>query len=444
MRDILVTIIFFGALPLVFKKPQIGVYLWAWIGYMNPHRLGWGFAYNFPFGVIAAAAIILSLVIARKNITYFWSPIFSLLIILNIWFLITTFFSIQPDISWTQWEKVIKIQLIALMIPWIINDKEKIHNFIWVIALSIGYYGIKGGVFTLTTGGSQHVLGPAGSFISGNTEIGLALVSVFPLFWYLYLNTIQPWLRSGLVFAMILIPVAILGTQSRGALLAIVAIGFFLWLKSRKKLAPFIVIILFAPLLYNFMPDSWHQRMGTISSTGEERDSSAKGRLLAWEFATKLALARPLGGGFECFTKENYLTYAPDIVAEGGRYQDAHSIYFELIGEHGFIGLIIYLSLLVMGWKTASTIIKISKTSLSNKWAYDLASMIQVSIVGYAVGGAFLGLSYFDLLYHYFVILAVLLKIVRQSVTENSQSSTTLDHEHLILKNAKITSKASI
>lgn len=317
MRDILVTIIFFGALPLAFKKPQIGVYLWAWIGYMNPHRLGWGFAYNFPFGVIAAAAIILSLIIARKNITYFWSPIFSLLIILNIWFLITTFFSIQPDISWTQWEKIIKIQLIALMIPWIINDKEKIHNFIWVIALSIGYYGIKGGVFTLTTGGSQHVLGPAGSFISGNTEIGLALVSVLPLFWYLYLNTIQPWLRSGLVFAMILIPVAILGTQSRGALLAIVAISTFLWLKSRKKLAPFIIIIVFSPLLYSFMPDSWHQRMGTINSSEDERDSSAKGRLLAWEFATKLALARPLGGGFDCFTKENYLTYAPDIVAEG-------------------------------------------------------------------------------------------------------------------------------
>ena len=131
MRDILVTIIFFGALPFAFKKPQIGIYLWAWIGYMNPHRLGWGFAYNFPFGVIAGAIVILSLIFARKSITFFWSPIFSLLIILNIWFLITTIFAIQPDIAWSQWEKVIKIQVITLIIPWIINDKEKIHNFIW-------------------------------------------------------------------------------------------------------------------------------------------------------------------------------------------------------------------------------------------------------------------------------------------------------------------------
>lgn len=69
--------------------------------------------------------------------------------------------------------------------------------------------------------------------------------------------------------------------------------------------------------------------------------------------------------------------------------------------------------------------------------------MIQVSIVGYAVGGAFLGLSYFDLLYHYFVILAVLLRVVQQSVSETTPTKIT-DQEHSILKNAKITSKAPI
>lgn len=131
------------------------------------------------------------------------------------------------------------------------------------------------------------------------------------------------------------------------------------------------------------------------------------------------------------------------ILLQRGRYQDAHSIYFEILGEHGFIGLAIYLSLLIVAWRLASKIIKISKTSLLNKWAYDLASMIQVSIVGYAVGGAFLGLSYFDLLYHYFVILAVLLRVVQQSVSETTPTKIT-DQEHSILKNAKITSKAPI
>lgn len=429
MRDILVTIIFFGALPLVFKKPQIGVYLWAWIGYMNPHRLGWGFAYNFPFGVIAAAAIILSLIVARKNITYFWSPIFSLLIILNIWFLITTFFSMQPDISWIQWEKVIKIQLIALMIPWIITDKEKIHNFIWVVALSIGYYGIKGGVFTLMTGGGQHVLGPAGSFISGNTEIGLALVMVLPLYWYLYSSSTNKWIKFGLIAAILLIIIAIIGTQSRGAFLAIISIAIFLWLKSRKKLIPFVVIAFITPMIIIFMPQSWHDRMATINTY--EEDGSAMGRIKAWTFATQLANARPLtGGGFESFTQENYETFSPGLIVPkpGGyvHYPDVHSIYFEILGEHGYIGLIIFLFVGYLCWSNGKKIIKLTKNSNEYKWAHDLASMIQVSFIGYAVGGAFLGLAYFDLPYHFAVILAQLLRIVQQSTTPEKINSSKL------------------
>lgn len=417
MRDILVTIIFFGALPFVFNKPQIGVYLWAWIGYMNPHRLGWGFAYNFPFGVIAAAAIILSLIVARKNISYFWSPILSLLVILNIWLLITTLFSLQPDISWDQWNKVIKIQLVTLLISWIINDKEKIHNFIWIVALSIGFYGIKGGIFTLTTGGDQHVLGPTGSFISGNTEIGLALVMILPLYWYLYNSSTNKWIKFGLIAAILLIIIAIIGTQSRGAFLAIISIAAFLWLKSRKKLIPFIVIAFITPMVIIFMPQSWHDRMATIDSY--EEDGSAMGRIKAWTFAIQLANARPLtGGGFESFTKENYETFSPGLIEPrpGGylHYPDVHSIYFEVLGEHGYIGLIIFLSIGYLCWNNGKKIIKLTKNSSEYKWAHDLASMIQVSFIGYAVGGAFLGLAYFDLPYHLAVILAQLLRIVQQ------------------------------
>ena len=65
MRDLLVAAIFFGALPFVFSNPHIGVLLWSWIGYMNPHRLGWGFAYHFPFGLIVAVVTLISLVASR-------------------------------------------------------------------------------------------------------------------------------------------------------------------------------------------------------------------------------------------------------------------------------------------------------------------------------------------------------------------------------------------
>src|SRR5690606_21527166 len=136
---------------------------------------------------------------------------------------------------------------------WVMHDRNKIDGLIWVIAISIGFYGFKGGIFTLIGGGDNHVLGPEGSFISGNTEIGLALVMVLPLIWYLYLHAHKKWIRSGLLLSIPLIAIAILGTQSRGAFLAIAAIGVFLWLKSRKKLVPLLIILLMIPFVFMFM-----------------------------------------------------------------------------------------------------------------------------------------------------------------------------------------------
>lgn len=419
MRDILVTIIFFGALPYVFKKPQIGIYLWSWIGYMNPHRLGWGFAYNFPFAYISAIAIIISFFSARREITFFWSPLFTWLVALNAVFLVSTYFSLQPDASWEQWIKVVKIQAVCLISVWIINSKEKIHIFIWIIALSIGFFGIKGGIFTITSGGSGHVLGPSGSYISGNTEIGLGLVMILPLCWYLYISSTKKWIRFGLIIAILLIAIAIIGTQSRGAFLAIISIAFFLWLKSRKKLIPFFIIILLTPLVIMFMPQSWHDRMSTIKTY--EEDGSAMGRIKAWTFAIELANARPLtGGGFESFHENNYEFFTPGLIQpklEGYKhYPDVHSIYFEVLGEHGYLGLLIFLIIGYLCWRNGNKVIVLTKNSHDYKWAHDLASMIQVSFIGYAVGGAFLGLAYFDLPYHFAIILVQLLRIVQQPV----------------------------
>ncbi len=422
MRDILVTVIVFGVLPFVFLRPQIGILLWSWIGYMVPHRLAFGFAYTFPYAAIVGGVTILACFVSRKRLTFFWSPVMGWLIVFNIWMLITTLLSLQVEESLVQWQKVIKIQFIVFLTMFILGGRKDIHNLVWVIALSFGFYGVKGGIFTILGGGESHVLGPPGGFFAGNTEIGLALVMVLPLLWYLFLNTPQKWIRAGLVIVLLLTPVAILGTQSRGALLAVVAIALFLWLKSRKKFAPFVVMLILIPVLYTFMPQQWHDRMNTIGA--EEIDSSALGRIQAWTFSYKMAVARPIGGGFESFNAVNYEFFAPGLVAAGtGKYHDVHSIYFEILGEHGFFGLAIFIILGFCYWRTASKIMRLTRQSNTDKWAYDLASMLQVSLIGYAVGGAFLGVAYADLSYHFLAILVVLNRIVEHSSVDRQPNS---------------------
>ena len=141
----------------------------------------------------------------------------------------------------------------------------------------------------------------------------------------------------------------------------------------------------------------------------------------AWSFAWNLASSRPaLGGGFRTFTPGLFQRYAPDP----DDFHDSHSIYFEVLGEHGFPGLFLFLSLLVLTWTSCSWVIRQLKRARDDPDladAADLARMLQVAVVGYAVSGAFLGLAYFDLYYN-LVALAVLTRLrVRQRLADREQ-----------------------
>jgi len=409
MRGILIALVVFMFLPKVLGQPHIGVYLWSWIGYMNPHRLSWGFAYNFPFAQVIAIATLLGVIFTRERLRIPINTITVLLVALNVWFLVTTFFSFFPDTAWTQWEKVAKIQLMVFVTLVLIRSRERIHMLIWVIALSLAFFGIKGGIFTVLTGGQNMVLGPPGSFIEGNTEIALALIMTLPLLRYLQLNTNNKLLRHALMVAMILTSLSIIGSYSRGAFLAGAAMAALLWIKSRQKFWLAIMLLVSLPVMLGMMPDKWFDKMGTIQTY--EEDASAMGRINAWWFAFNLANDNPItGGGFDTFDRDLFLIYAP----EPEDFHDAHSIYFEMLGEQGYIGLGLFLVLILVTWRTGSRIIHSVHGREDLKWASDLASMIQVSLTGYLVGGAFLGLAYFDLFYH----LVALIVLTRLSVNE--------------------------
>jgi len=405
MRDIFVTAVIFGLLPLVFRRPWYGILLWSWLAYMSPHRLAWGFAYEFPFSMIVACVTILSFILKKETMKMIWTRETVLLLIFLGWMLFTTFFAFYPQLAWLQWDKVWKIQFMIFLTIMIINERHKVHWLVWVIALSLGFYGVKGGIFTIVNGGMYRVQGPSGTFIEGNNEMALALVMVIPLIRYLHLQAKQQWVRWGLASAMVLTGVAAIGSQSRGGLVAMVAMGLFLWIKSRNKIFTGIYMGVAVFIIASVMPQEWYDRMNTIKTY--EEDPSAMGRINAWHTAFNVAKDRITGGGFEMFQAPTFRQYAP----EPFQVHDVHSIYFEQIGEQGFIGFGIFMTLALFSWLRARQIIRASKRDPDLKWAGDVAAMIQVSLIGYAAGGAFLGLSYFDLPYHLMAILVVTAKI---------------------------------
>jgi probable O-glycosylation ligase (exosortase A-associated) len=307
-----------------------------------------------------------------------------------------------------------KIQLFIFLTLLVMQSEQRIRALVLVATLSIAFFGIKGGIYTIGHGGGGMVLGPDGGFISGNTEIALALTVTLPLMRWLQLQTQRQWLRHAATLAMILIAISVLGSYSRGGFLALTAMAAFLWIKSRKRIVLGVVLAAAAAALFTFMPESWHSKIDTIGNY--EQDRSAMGRIGAWRFATNLALNRPIGGGgFEAFQDEAYATYAPDEAA-----LDPHSIWFQVLGEHGFVGLSLFVLLWFFAWRTGSQIIRLCRDKPDLLWARDLAGMVQAALIGFWVGGSFLGLAYWDYPYILVVVLVLTKGVVEKRIEESS------------------------
>lgn len=407
MRDMLVFAMVFAPLPFVLRWPYLGVLLWSWLAYMNPHRLTWGAAFDFPFSQVVAIVTIIGLVVSRawKTIPLYGATV--VWIVFFLWTVLTMLFALNPTGAELEWGRWWKINLFTLVTLILMQSRERIQLLTLVIMLSLGFYGLKGGIFGIMTGGKFMVLGPPGSFIEGNTTIGLALIMALPLMGYFWLEAKRFWLKWSLVGGMALTAFATVVTSSRGALLGLIGMSVFLVVKSGKMVRLSIAAGIVAAATLSVMPDEWFQKMDTIGSY--EEDSSAMGRINAWWFAFNLAVDRPvIGGGFNTFTRDLFRTYAPDP----NDFHDAHSIYFEVMAEQGLVGFFIFLALGLTAYRCGSWVIRNAKFEPDLRWAANLAAMLQTSIVGYAICGAFLGHAYFDLYYH----LIALLILTRQQV----------------------------
>lgn len=418
MRDILVTLLIFGVVPFIFVRPYVGVLAWTWVSMMNPHRLCYGFAYDMPFAQIIAIVTIFSFLYYREKAVPISSSLLWLWIVFVFWTTVTTYFALYPEDAFGAWTEFMKISFMAFLTVVMTSDKQKLYALIWVVTMSLAFYGLKGGIFTLLTGGGYRVWGPADSFIDDNNALALALVMVLPLIRFLQMNVDSKLASKALIVLMAFVVLGVLGTQSRGGFLGLAVIGGFLIMKGRHKLTFGVLALIAIPLFLTFMPESWHERMESIKNY--QQDRSAMMRINAWKYAINFTKDYPIkGGGFDSFTQKNFDEYAP----EAELFTGAHSIYFETLGEHGYVGLLLFLLVGIALFRQTSYIIKKAKPHEDLAWVKDLAAMVQVGVVGYAVAGAFLELATFDLYYVFISIVVVmntlLIKHIRSVETNN-------------------------
>ncbi len=401
MRDILLLAIVFAGCVAALKRPWIGVMLWTWLSIMNPHRYTWGIAYSAPLAAIVVGCTVLGLLMTRERASPFKGSPVTWLVVFMVWMTLSWLVGLDVADDYEQWKKVMKIDVMLLVGLMLLHSRLHILSLMWVCAGSLALLGVKGGLFTLRSGGNFHVWGPPGSFIEDNNEFGLALVITIPLLRFLQLQMQSWWGKFTLTIAMVVCAAAALGSQSRGALLAIVAMVLTLWWRGKDKLRMGLLLIAAAVPLVAFMPDQWTARMSTIMTY--EQDVSAMGRINAWWNAWNLAWHYPAGVGFNAARPELFSRFSPypDVVIA------AHSIYFQILGNHGFIGLALFIGVWIATWRSAGWLRTQKAVEPATKWTADLGAMCQVALAGYAVGGAFFSLAYFDLPYNIMVMVVL-------------------------------------
>lgn len=413
MTSVLFSLLFIAASVASLFYLPMGILTWVWVSLQSPQQL---IGARLQTSLIISICCLLALAFNRK---YAQNPLNRLTYIILLFLghtAFTTMLSVLPDQAFNLFDRLWKTIVLVLFIIMFMNTRTRIHAVVCIIVLSIGLLAVKAAIFTGVTGGGARIFGPRNSQIADNNHFGAAMVMTLPFAIYLVQQTADPMARLALRMGAAALPIAALFTYSRGALLALSSVSAVYWWNSKYKVRIAVAFVCVALVGIPFMPERWMDRMSTIQNTTggpEAVDGSVQGRFDSWAAHWEMAKKRPLiGGGFR--TIEIYSVWVTVSAAPVARA--AHNSFFQVVGEHGFPGLFLFLLLLLNGALTARYIRRRTKYMPHLAWAYGLATACMLSLTGYAVSSLALSLAYYDLFYIILALLACLKTLVDKSL----------------------------
>ena len=422
MRDIVILAVILGSIPFCFRKPFFGVLMWTWIAYFNPHRYAWSdTVYNFPVAMIVAIPTLLGLFFTKDRLNRnILSRESWLILAFWFWMIVTLICAAQVPLfaghiqdGTDRLIQITKILLMTFVAMLLVNSKGRLRQLVWVIALSLGGRAVWAAVWGVANGGEFRVYGPHGSFLEDNNDFALALNMTLPLLYYLIPGERRRWARWGLWLCFVGSILCVILSYSRGGLLGLATVLFLIAMTSRYRIVALAVVGSSALLIMSFAPTLWTDRMDKMFHG--DVDSSGQQRLIAWRTGWNLAMDHPIvGGGLEAYPDEVvFRHYQPEEMPGGRQSEGPHSIYFQVLGEHGFVGLALFLLLLGSCMFSTRNLRRRAKMQPATYWMVPYTRMFEVSLAAFAVSGAFLGRAYFDLWYE-IVACIVVMKILYQ------------------------------
>ena len=426
LKGILLFALLLGSLPVCFVRPFYGILLWTIIAFANPQSslFYWGAANTFPWAVAVAVPTLTGFLASSPRWEKFASRKILLIVLLWVWFTVTSFISAHSALfmhhagdTWFHWNFVTKVLFMTIVTIAMLDSFERLRILVLVMAGCFGYFVLKALPFVILTGGAFRLYGPEYSMIADNNDFGLALNMTVPLFFFLAQSEARRWVRWLFGFLFVITIPSVFFTYSRGALVGLIAVLFLMLLHSRRRLLLVPVLGIGIAIALLFAPAAWRHRMDPTRA--DAVDGSAQARLNTWTYSWNLFKDNPVvGGGFGTFTPQLFALYSPEAKDPHG----PHSVYFQLLAEHGFVGLTLYLLLVLSCFVSSHRLVKWAKF-YGDTVVLAYANMFRFSLVGFLTSGIFLGRAYFDYLFSMVACVAALERVASQR-WQNSQENT--------------------
>lgn len=404
MRDVTFLLLFLGMMPAALCSVHAGTMLWVWTALGTPNAYLYGFAADLPLNKIAVAATAIGVFIDRgRNRPYLDSHIALLLL-----FLLQGCLSFSVALSDAPrpaevLDKMTKITVLCVIMTMARRQRMQIHAMALIVCLAMGIHGSLEGLKYIASMGDHKV---ESSSLGDNNYLALGTLMVMPLLAYLYSYSASWLLRLTFAGALLTCFVGVIATASRGGLIGLLVLGAFLFLRSRRKLPSVLLMGALALGLLSFAPERWRDRMDTIGTA--DQDGSFMARVASWKLHTIIALDRPLvGGGYApledrrvfAIYRQSYDVLGFIATPSLETPLAAHSSYFQALGDLGFPGLVLFLAMLVTGFRNIAWVRRRARGDPALAWADDFAAAFRITLVVFMVSGAALSACYFEILY---------------------------------------------
>jgi len=411
VRDLAFVGFLLALLGFGFRKPFLFVLAYVYVDIVSPQRLTYLLLNSVPISLIIVGLAMLSYFLVDDKRDSRVAPRQMLMLMLLAYCAVTTSQADFPVEAAFKWDWVWKALLFAIFLPLTLRTRLRIEALALFMILSAGSIIIVGGIKTIASGGGYGALNLMIDNNSGlyeSSTIATVAIAIIPLilFFTRHGTIFKPdWkvklFAYALCFSCLLIPV---GTEARTGLICI-GILAVLMLRYTKRRVLYIALMAVGGLAaIPLLPQSFTARMDTIGNY--KADSSASTRVAVWKWTWEYVKDHPFGGGFDAF-RQNKLTIEKvetDKTASGTdvkqtlEYDKArayHSAYFEMLGEQGFPGLVLWLLIHGIGIFRMEMLQRryAKKTAEHQAWIGPLASALQQGHIIYMFGSLFVGIA---------------------------------------------------